>query len=166
MTGKTAGKDATSIHELFESSGKDYVDKFLDNFWEKVDVGAKDECWRWEASIGSSGYGFIGFQRESLQPHRVSKYLDVREPIDDVQCNHRCGNGWCVNPDHIYLGTATDNAHDVEWEEKDTTVLTKQDAEEIRERYSDEDISQRKLGAEYGIRQEQVSKIVNRKQWK
>ena len=165
VTSKTAGRDPTTIHEMFNQTSSDYISKFLGNFWDKVDIESKDSCWRWTGSVSSSGYGYIGFNRQSLQPHRVSKYLEVREAIDEYQCNHTCDNKTCVNPRHIYLGDARQNIKDIPKESANWAELTASDVREIRSRYKKEDIPQWKLGEEYGIRQEQVSKIVNYKQW-
>ncbi|MFB6100389.1 MAG: hypothetical protein ABEK16_03880, partial [Candidatus Nanohalobium sp.] len=60
ITGKTAGRDPTTIHEMFNQADSDYISKFLGNFWEKVNICPKESCWEWVGSVGSSGYGYIG----------------------------------------------------------------------------------------------------------
>jgi HNH endonuclease len=45
-------------------------------------------------------------------PRRLS-YLVFEGPIPDgMSVCHQCDNTWCINPDHLFLGTHTDNIHD------------------------------------------------------
>ena len=43
--------------------------------------------------------------------HRMAYRLYVGEPGDLFVCHH-CDTPLCVNPDHLFLGTATDNIRD------------------------------------------------------
>ena len=81
-------------------------------FWEKVDIRGEDDCWEWQASRGVKGYGF--FRTEySNSAHRVSYLFAYGEIPDGLQINHHCDNPPCVNPKHIYAGTAKDNTADM-----------------------------------------------------
>lgn len=47
-----------------------------------------------------------------LYAHRVSWEL-FRGPIPNkLFVLHKCDNKNCINPDHLFLGTAKDNIHD------------------------------------------------------
>lgn len=76
---------------------------FLSNF-EKT-----DGCWNWKGKINPyNGYGYM----PKKSAHRFSyEYYKNKIPGDKMIC-HTCNNKLCVNPDHMYLGTAHTNCQD------------------------------------------------------
>lgn len=86
-----------------------------ERFWSKVDK--TPTCWLWTGARDKSGYGYVGVQPGYFQgAHRVAWAL-IHGPIPDgLYVLHRCPdppNRLCVNPEHLYLGTARDNMDDV-----------------------------------------------------
>lgn len=85
-----------------------------ERFWQKVDKRGPDDCWLWTGALNMHGYGKIGISDE-LGPetaHRLS-YEWAKGPIPaGLQVNHTCDVRNCVNPAHLYAGTAKDNTRD------------------------------------------------------
>ena len=86
-------------------------------FWEKVDVRSPDECWNWKGALGSSGYAqfrlWIGGKRKNFSGSRVAYSYAVGPIPDRLLACHKCDNPKCVNPNHIFLGTQSDNITDM-----------------------------------------------------
>lgn len=137
-----------------------------ERFWEKVEKS--DGCWLWKAAI-NHGYGVIGAggrRGRILIASRVSWELN-RGPIPaGVDVLHRCDNPPCVNPDHLFLGSAQDNGRDASRKGRFRPVqkISEGDVIAIRKQAA-EGLPQALIGDRYGIGQSQVSRIVRGQSW-
>jgi len=80
-------------------------------FCRKVAIGNPNDCWEWQASCGTPGYGNWGHGKPGAA-HRATFKLFNGEPNGLVL--HKCGNRKCCNPNHLYDGTWDDNRRDSE----------------------------------------------------
>jgi hypothetical protein len=87
-------------------------DEKIERFWSLVDKNAPNGCWNWTGSVWASGYGGAPHIGVVSAAHRVSWYLHNGKQPDGLMVCHKCNNKKCVNPDHLYLGTGSDNALD------------------------------------------------------
>lgn len=71
-------------------------------------------CWLWLGQVSSLGYGHIMLSpsRRKTKAHRAS-WEAFRGPIGELQVLHTCDVRCCVNPEHLWLGTRSDNMRDM-----------------------------------------------------
>jgi len=81
-----------------------------ERFWSKVDKSS--DCWEWTASRLPAGYGRFSVNRKIITAHRAAYLLSCGAIPNGLHVLHKCDNPPCVNPDHLFLGTAKDNMRD------------------------------------------------------
>lgn len=68
-------------------------------------------CWLWNMSLDQDGYGRASFKDMKTPAHRIS-YFAFKGDFKSFMVCHKCDTPACVNPDHLWLGTAKDNMRD------------------------------------------------------
>ncbi len=126
------------------------------------DVG---DCWEWQGATLPKGYGKVYWKFDEggtfHTAHRASyRVFNGEIPTGMFVC-HSCDNRRCVNPDHLWLGTHTDNMADMEKKGRRLRKVDTATAATICARHSKGE-RQVDLAAEFGISQSLVS-IITRK---
>lgn len=134
------------------------------------------ECWEWQGTVTSSGYGRIMIERKRFAVHRLAAHLWLGLEWDSEQfvC-HDCDNPRCFNPDHLFIGTALDNMRDMIAKGRatppydprmyTTAKVSEDDVRRIRDLRADGK-SLRHIGKQFGVSYETVRWIAARRSWK
>lgn len=98
---------------IIYAEGNTIEKSITERFWEKVDKIGKDKCWNWTGYHNSVGYGRMGDgNRGLILAHRLSWEIHFGPiPIGKLVL-HKCDNPKCINPNHLYIGTYSDNNMD------------------------------------------------------
>lgn len=144
-----------------EEINKKKLNKRIKEFWSKVNATDNDdECWEWEGGTHPvSGYGLyrIKFLLKSPLTHRVSWTLSNGEIPKEMWVLHDCDNPICVNPNHLYLGNAKNNADDRESRGRGNKFkLSEDDIAHIKNR---KDSSLEELSNTFGVTKATIYKI-------
>ena len=136
-------------------------------------------CWLW-TSHTSDGYGRIRIGGGKVAgAHRYAWICENGEIPQGKMICHRCDNPACVNPDHLFLGTASDNMADasrkgrMNWkpgevralpqgESHHAAKLTEADVRQIRSSKA----TGKSLAPLYGVTEVTISRIRRRLIWR
>jgi hypothetical protein len=151
---------------------KGFVSRPLeDRFWKHVNK--TDGCWIWTGAHDRGGYGWFK-DHKSRRAHRVSWELFNGPIPEGLFVCHICDVRDCVNPDHLFLGTNSDNMRDMRrkgrgpdfsGEGSGTAKLTTSQVVELR-RLRETGLTYRELSKIFGIGKSQAIRIVARDNWK
>ena len=159
------------------NEGQTTADPFLvARFMGFVDQAGGDGCWIWAGIMNSNGYGRFSWKNKHRLAHRFSYglfYGDI--PTGRCVC-HTCDNRRCVNPDHLWLGTQSENLKDASQKGRmyrpntcgarnGNTTLTERDVLAIREMHQ---AGQRqfRIAQLFSVSPSTVSNIIKRETWK
>lgn len=139
-------------------------------FWKKVDISG--ECWLWQSTHRSGGYGNFVSQSKSILAHRYSYEL-VYGPIPEgLFVLHSCDVKLCVRPTHLSVGTQLENMQQCKargrtpfGEKQGQSKLTDADVRKIRTMYASGEYTFDQLAEIFPVRRHTISKAVRRLTW-
>jgi hypothetical protein len=87
-------------------------------------------CWIWTAPLSTHGYGWFRCNGKRVPAHRFSLEYHKGPIPEGMNACHTCDNRWCVNPDHLYAGSQSENIRDCVARGRHNWQTTRREAQE------------------------------------
>lgn len=131
-------------------------------------------CIEWIGKRGKQGYGeisdVVNGKKKTLKTHRVSyETFKGKIPIG-LHVLHKCDNPPCINPNHLFLGTARDNLLDMSRKGRcrnqngSNNNMSKLDEESVKEILKT-NCKLKYLAKIYGVKESTISRIKHGIRW-
>lgn len=87
-------------------------DLWISRFENKIVPEPNTGCWLWLGAANRRGYGIYHIEGIQYQATRAAWILYKGDFTPGMEMCHKCDTPHCVNPDHLFLGTRSDNMLD------------------------------------------------------
>lgn len=136
-------------------------------------------CWVWMGSKNKQGYGSMRIGRETILAHRASWEMH-NGPIPEgygyhgTVVMHKCDNPSCINPNHLMIGTQSDNMKDMSKKGRNVkgkdarqiSVLNNQQVSEIKSMLQNTNTSIRSIAKIYNVSHNTIWLIKQGRLWR
>ncbi len=135
-------------------------------FEELYEVDEGTGCWIWTGTKYGGGYGLFRCLRQDMLAHRFSWWIHHGPVPDGMYVLHHCGNPGCVNPEHLFLGTAKDRTQNTQHKgaNHSNAKLSKDDVDEIK-KLLETGYTGASIARHFNISASVISKIKSGQHW-
>lgn len=157
-----------AMNKLIPGTKEHFYTKFIPD---------ENGCWIWQKEFNSTGYGRYVIKLKKFLAHRFSYELHKSSIPNKMCVLHICDNPKCVNPDHMKLGTQSDNMKDaaiknrmdrinkLKGEQVPNSILSNLQVKELKIRLMNGEIGMQ-LAKEFNVTKTTIYNIKNGKWWK
>ncbi len=87
--------------------------QIIDRILSKVKIDKKTGCWNWTGYLTGKGYASIYWNKKQWTVTRLFYFIKNKSmPPKNMYMCHHCDNPRCINLEHIFVGTPSDNQFD------------------------------------------------------
>lgn len=132
-------------------------------------------CIEWQRKLDKNGYGrllvIVDGVKKTMKAHRLSYEHHNGKIPDGMMVCHSCDNPSCINPQHLFVGTASDNNQDMmskgrhrpgrrslRGERNGNAKLSWEDVESVRKRVSSGE-TRRSVAKSLGMHRSTIERI-------
>lgn len=159
-------KDKDSIKKALTTKIEIAKNRFYSSF------NKSDNCWIWNKSKDSFGYGLFYIGGTYYRAHRYSYELFIGKIPEGKIIMHTCDNPPCINPDHLVPGTLEENNKDkaakgrqIKGVDSFSAILDEQKVILIR-KLRGEGRSYKELAIEFNVSKHTIYDLCNGRTWK
>lgn len=142
-------------------------------FEQRYRIDEQTGCWIWLGATLPNGYPSMRKNKIHILAYRYSYELKYGQIPLGMNACHKCDTPMCVNPDHIFIGSQSDNIRDMVLKKRNRTgenaswsKLKQCQVNDIRKEYGEGNISHRKLAERYNVSYSAIRLIVLNKNWR
>jgi hypothetical protein len=131
-------------------------------------IKTESNCLEWTKCLNTDGYPRTSWRGSSNgKVHRIVYELYNGVDISGYVVRHKCDNPKCVNPEHLEIGSHTDNMKDRDSRDRHGAAkIQSKDVNTICFLYSTKMYTQKEIGDLFGINSRTVSSIIKGTHWK
>lgn len=131
------------------------TERDLKRFYDKVEMCPMSGCHLWIGGAQVWGYGNFYMKPHVMSAHRVAYLMKHGSIPDGMIVRHKCDTPQCVNPDHLEVGTTSDNIADKINRRRDVRKISLED----RVKVAASNKTYAELADEYGVSVSTINKI-------
>lgn len=143
-------------------------------FWSRIKK-RKSGCWEWTGATVDGRYGNMGLFGGFVLTHRFSWELANGPIPSGFKVLHKCDNGICCRPGHLFLGTQKDNIRDMHAKNRawrpigelcPNSVLTAPRVRIIKRMIRSKRFFDREIARSFGVARVTINHIRTGRTWK
>jgi hypothetical protein len=144
---------------------EDQAKRAVERLLTRCEVDPETGCWHFKgAKVG--GYGQVTYEGEQNYTHRISGVaLGGFDLTGGLLVLHRCDVPDCLNPEHLFPGTAGDNARDAAAKGRMGKKLVPKRVLEIK-RLLKQGCTYRSIAPQYGVTPTSIGQIARGETWR
>lgn len=135
----------------------------LERFFNLVDKNQPSGCWMWTGA--TDVFGYAKFSLDGVNRRATVVIFEHQFGPTSLDVLHKCTNKNCVNPEHLYAGTHSDNMRQRAVENTNPLQkITVEQVMEIKKRITNGE-KLKSIASSYGVSLSLISAIKVGKRW-